>query len=84
MIQEICTCKIQTVIHQNRIIIFFLQIDNVLNEMIPDASLFSEVYERTVEDDQHIAIRVIPINNRPLSTKDFKTVVSGSLLISNL
>jgi hypothetical protein len=43
-------------------------------KLVPDATLFSDNYERTIEDEEHVGIRV-KARDRPLSTKDFKTKV---------
>ena len=54
---------------------FFLQVDGRLMELVGDGSMFDENFERKVVDNEHIVLRVLPSQSRPLSVCDFKSMV---------
>ena len=54
---------------------FFWQVDGRLMELVGDGSMFDENFERKVVDNEHIVLRVLPSQSRPLSVCDFKSMV---------
>ena len=58
---------------------FDMKVDDKLSAMIPDGSLFHQVYERSFFNATHLVYRVKPLSRkRPFSTMDFKTYIPQS------